>query len=139
MEFKKFADFYIIRLDQNDQIIASLLAFAKKERVRLATIQGLGAVKDFTVGFFNPESRQYQEQKFQGFYEITTLLGNMTTKDGEPYLHVHATFGDENFQILGGHLKEATISVTGEVFIRIIKGEVDRTYQAIGINTIDFK
>lgn len=138
MEYKKFIDQYVIRLDANDKIVESLQRVANNENITLATIEGIGSVKSFTVGFFNPDTKMYQEQRFEGFYEIASLLGNITTKDNKPIIHLHAMFGDDKYKIIGGHLKEATISLTGEIFVKSINGKVDKALSDSGINIINF-
>ena len=49
-----------------------------------------------------------------------------TEKDGEPYLHLHATFCDANMQAHGGHVNELYISATCEMVLRLLPGQVDR-------------
>jgi predicted DNA-binding protein with PD1-like motif len=138
MEYKKFNDQYVLRLDPEDKIIESLKKFALKEHIVLATVEGIGAVKSFTVGFFNPVTKQYQEKQFDGYFEITSLLGNITTKNNEPYFHLHGTFGNDQYLLFGGHLKEATVSITGEIFVKPVAGAVNREMNPIGINIIKF-
>ena len=36
-------------------------------------------------------------------------------------LHLHASISDKNYQVFGGHLFSATISVVGEINVRIEK------------------
>ena len=79
---------------------------------------------------FNPETG------FVDTYE-TTLPGNITTHNNEPYLHVHGTFGDDQYRIIGGHLKEAIISVTSEIVISTIDGTINRKMGEVGINILD--
>jgi predicted DNA-binding protein with PD1-like motif len=138
MEYKKFYDQYVLRLDPEDKIIESLKKFVAKEHVVLATVEGIGAVKSFTVGFFNPVTKQYQEKQYDGNFEITSLLGNITTKNNEPYFHLHGTFGNDQYQLFGGHLKEATISITCEIFIKPVAGALNREMNPLGINIIKF-
>ncbi|HHU79921.1 MAG: PPC domain-containing DNA-binding protein [Bacilli bacterium] len=137
MEYQKFNNHYVIRLDPGDAIIESIKKVAITENITLGSINGIGAVKSFTVGFFNPETKFYQEHTFNGYYEITTLLGNITTHNNEPYLHVHGTFGDDQYRIIGGHLKEAIISVTSEIVISTIDGTINRKMGEVGINILD--
>ena len=51
---------------------------------------------------------------FSGYYELTSLIGNITIKDGKYFSHTHITFSDIKYQILGGHLFDAKITAAGE-------------------------
>ena len=59
MEYRKFGDTYIVRIDRDEEILTQLKVFAEAEGVKLASITGLGAVKDFTVGVFDPGAKVY--------------------------------------------------------------------------------
>jgi predicted DNA-binding protein with PD1-like motif len=39
-------------------------------------------------------------------------------KDGKPFLHLHAFFARRDFSILGGHLREARVHPTLEVWLQ---------------------
>jgi len=67
-------------------------------------------------------------RELAGEYEITNLTGNITTKDGEVYLHLHITLGDEEYKAYGGHLNECWISGTCELVIDIVEGEIGRAF-----------
>ena len=69
MEYRKFGDAYIVRLDRDEEILAQLKIFAEKEQVKLASVTGLGAVKDFTVGVFDSSAKAYKSNRFQGVQE----------------------------------------------------------------------
>ena len=43
MEFKKFNDTYVIRLNKGEEVISSLKELCKNEDIKLAEITGLGA------------------------------------------------------------------------------------------------
>ena len=56
MEYRKFGDTYIVRMDRDEEILAQLKIFAEKEQVKLASVTGLGAVshKCIVVHIFDP-------------------------------------------------------------------------------------
>ena len=71
--------------------------------------------------------------------EITALIGNVSTKDGELYLHIHATLGDDKGLAHGGHLNEAVVSATCELFIRKLDMVIERKADPkTGINLMVF-
>ena len=93
MEYRKFSQGYVLRLDPGEEIVDGLTRLAEQENIQLASVTGLGAANDITVGIFNNAEKQFQARHCQGEYEIASLVGSITRKDGEPYLHLHITFG----------------------------------------------
>ena len=58
--------------------------------------------------------------------EITSLLGSVSTKNGETYLHLHINLCWEDMSVIGGHLNECRISATCAMILRKIDGTVER-------------
>ena len=137
MEYKRFSDTYIVRLDPGEDIVERLMQLARDEGIGLAGINGLGAVDDFTVGVFDREEKRFLPNRFQGAYEIVSLHGTVT--DG-PYLHLHMSAGDRDGHVRGGHLTQARVSVTAEIVVRVIDGRVGRYYDPEqGLNVMTFE
>ena len=112
MEYKRIDDVYVVRLDVGDEIMTSLTDLCNKENIRSATVQGLGVVNDVTVGYYSLEEQRYFPKTFNQQFEMIALNGNITRKDGEPYLHLHIALSDGNYRFFGGHLNNAVISIT---------------------------
>lgn len=139
MEYKRFGSKYVMRMDKGEELVQTLKDFVIKENIKLGYITGLGAVTDVEVGLFNTTEKKYYSQMFKEDYEVTSLHGNISTMNGEAYLHIHMAFSDKNQNTFGGHLNKATICVTGEIVIETIDGEIDREYsEEIGVNLIKF-
>ena len=139
MEFKKFGNQYILRLDKGEEIVGTLQKFCEKERIKAGFIQGIGAVNKAVVGAFNTGTKEFRPTELSGIYEITSLLGNVSEMDGEVYLHLHINLADEKCRTFGGHLKSAVISATGELAIETVEGEAGRKYsEEIGLNLYRF-
>ena len=60
--------------------------------------------------------------------ELTSLTGNITINNGEPFVHTHVTFSDINYKVYGGHLFDAQIAVTGEIIIFTSYDSINRKY-----------
>lgn len=137
MEYKKFKNTIIARIDKNEEILESLKSLAQKESINLAEVSALGAVRSFTVGVFKTEEKIFSPNTFTGEYEIVSLTGTVTTMNGEFYAHIHMSAGDEHGNVFGGHLSEAIVSATCEMVITIIDGSVDRRFdENIGLNLL---
>ena len=139
MEYRVFEDTILVRLDKGDKIAESLLCIAEREHVTLASVSGIGATDNLEVGVFDLEKSCYNHFAFAGNHEINSLAGNLTTMDGKPYLHLHITATGADGKVVGGHLFEATISLTAEIFLHLAGGKVDRKFDpTLGINRMTF-
>lgn len=139
MEYRRFGNTVYVRLDPGEEILEEVKKLAEKEKIALAQISGIGAVNDFTAGVYNTVSKEYHSIRFQGAYEIVSLSGTVTQKDGEVYLHIHMSAGDEEGKVSGGHLNRAVISATGEIVLQITEGTVERKFsKEIGLNLFRF-
>ena len=139
MDYKRFGNTIYLRLDPKEEILEEIGKVAKKENIRLAQVTGLGAINDFTAGVYNTVTKEYHSIQFQGAFEIVSLTGTVTRKDGDVYLHLHIAAGDEEGHVHGGHLNRAIISATAEIQIQMIDGEIGREFsEEIGLNLFKF-
>ena len=139
MEYKKVKNHIIVRLDVGEEIISSIMNILKNEKIAFATITGIGATNDFTVGTYDVTNQLYNKSNYKGVYEIVSLLGNTSTMNNEPYIHIHMSAADKNNNVVGGHLNEAYISATAEIVLNIIETNVDRIKDPnTGLNIFKF-
>ena len=139
MEYRSFNDVYVVRLERGEEILSSLAALCKNEGIELATVEAIGASDHAVVGVYDLNSHQYNRKTLEGSMEITSILGNVTRKDGNPYLHLHITLCGEDAGVIGGHLLECRISLTCEIFVRRVSGNVGRKPdgEGLGLNLFD--
>ena len=139
MQYRVFGDTYVVRLQRGEEVRACLRELCEKESISLGTVSAIGAVNHVVVGVYRVDEQKYVANTFDGVMELTSLMGNITEKDGEPYLHLHATFGDLTGKVIGGHLNEAVVSATCELFVRKVEGHVGRRLDPeTGLNIFDF-
>ena len=139
MEYRKFGHTIVARIDKNEEILEQVKESALKEKIKLASVQALGAVGAFTVGVFKTDEKQYMANEFDGNFEIVSLNGTINTMNREFYCHLHMSAGNEKGEVFGGHLNRAVVSATCEMIIQVIDGVVDRCYdENIGLNLFEF-
>lgn len=139
MEYRRFGDILLVRLDPGEELLDALTKTASREAVAFASVQGIGALSELEVGLFDPEQKVFHSRRFTGYRELTAVDGTITRRDGEPYLHLHVTAADAQGTVVGGHLVRAVISATAELIIRTASAAVGRRYDpAIGLNLLAF-
>lgn len=139
MEYKRFDNTIIARIDKGEEILEQLKVIAINENIKLASINALGAIDDFTVGVYKIDEKKYYSNSFKGYYEITSLTGTISTMDREYYAHLHMSAGNEKGEVFGGHLNRAVVSAVCEMVISVIDGKVDRIYdEGTGLNIFKF-
>lgn len=115
------------RLTKGDDILRSLTAILKTHSISSGLISAIGAVSQAKIGYFNQESKQYEEHLIDEPMEVLSLLGNVSIKNNEAFAHLHITLAKRDLSTIGGHLCEGTtvyalefsiIELTGQAFVR---------------------
>lgn len=140
MEYKKVNNNYIVRIDKGEEVIEKIKELCNKESIKLGTITGIGATNNVEIGLFDINTKEYHSSKLTDIYEITSLIGNISTMNDETYLHIHINISDRNNNAYGGHLNKCYVSATVELFINVIDSQIDRKFnEEIGLNLIDLR
>lgn len=114
-----------------------ILAIAKREKIPTARVEAIGGVKELKLAYFNHESKKYEEHGYHEFLEVTSLLGNITTKEGIPFLHIHGNFGRRDQSVIGGHIMSASVFPILEVVITPTENKALRRFDdELGLNVI---
>ena len=139
MEYRRYGSRILVRLDPGEEVVAGVGAVCDAENIRLGSVSGIGAVNRATIGLFKPDTKEYVSTTLEKPFEITALTGNVSEMDGKRYLHLHITLADVEHNAFGGHLNEAVVSATAEIWIDAADGSVDRVFdQPIGLNLLKF-
>ena len=140
MEYRRFENAFVVRMDRGEEVMATLRALCEREEICLASVEAIGAVDRAVVGLYDVGEKVYHKKEFREPMELTSLMGTVTEKDGKPYLHLHATLCDANMLSHGGHVNELYISATCEMILRLLPGEVGRRPdETTGLNLFDFR
>lgn len=130
---------YILSLDNHVSLMEALAAFCREKNILSGNISGLGAVNSATFRFLNPATKAYVDKSFDEQMELTSVVGNISRKDGEVYLHVHVTASRADYTCIGGHLLDARINGACELFVEDYGLEVGRKPDAeTGLNLYSF-
>ncbi len=113
MQVRKSQNAWVVVLSRGEKVKDSLDAWAKGAGVFGGAVTAIGAVENPTLAYYDLEKKEYLKRTFSGDYELVGLSGNFS----ETGLHAHAVISGPDFAAYGGHLVEATVSITCEVFV----------------------
>lgn len=116
-----------------------MTSFCEQTKVSLENITGIGACNKAVLGVFDCKAQTHIEKEFTGYYEISSLLGNITNLNGKPLIHIHICLSGSNYSTIGGHLHSATINIIGEIIIDVLDGETGRFFDSsVGAELLKF-
>ena len=128
MKYSKDKDKIYLSIDKGECVNASILDIAKRNNITFGWINGIGAISDPEIGYFDVHKKEYIKKVMSGHFELISLLGNITYKEGELFIHSHITFTDTDFRAYGGHLFDCKIAAAGEFIIFMGEEKISRTY-----------
>jgi len=106
----------MLRFDTGDDLIPVLADWCAREGVHAAAVAcGIGMLRDITLGRY--DGREYTTTTVEESSEILSLQGNVSMKEGTPFVHLHVSLADERFHALGGHMFGGTVSMTIEMLL----------------------
>lgn len=109
---------HLLILKRGERIMDSILKACEEHQLEGGRINGIGALCRPELGFYDLKNKSYIRKEFAGDdYELLSLVGNISLKEGKPFAHIHVVLGDREFQTFGGHLFGAEVAVTAEVSI----------------------
>ena len=110
-----------VSLDQGEDLLDGLNRAVAELGFEAATIQVIGGLDAAQVGYFDPERKQYLPTS-TGHVEISSGLGNVSIRDGEPFIHLHLVVTGPDGKAVGGHAMEGCIAFVVEAYLRALSG-----------------
>ena len=126
MQFKCVKKDYFIYIEKNEKIIDTLTQFCMDQGITNANISGIGSVKKSEIGAYDTIAKAYIRKPIPKVWELVNFVGNVTLKDGAPFVHAHVVLSDHDMQTIGGHLFETTVAAVGEFFLQKFDGTAYR-------------
>lgn len=118
MQYKQVDKDYFIYIEKNEKVMDTLTRFCKDQAITNAKISGIGAVKQSEIGAYDTVGKEYIRKQFPDVWELVSYEGNVTLKDGDPFVHGHVVLSNHDMKTIGGHLFEMTVAAVGEFFLR---------------------
>ena len=115
----------LLTLIPGEKIMESVLKASEELGIVSAQVNGIGAVREPEIGAANI-GKGYNTTVLPGVWELINVTGNVSKLNGKLHSHLHVALGGEDFVIRGGHLMEAEIAVTAEIFLTPLEREIKR-------------
>lgn len=132
---------YVLIFDKGDEVVSELNAFATEYALTASRFTGIGACERVTLGFYDLEQKDYQKIEVNEQIEVMSLIGNLSLgPNGEPKVHGHIVVGKADGTAHGGHLLEAVVRPTLELFLIESPAELRRQMNSeVGLPLIDLR
>lgn len=116
------------RLEAGDDLVEEIERLCAERDVGAAWVSVIGAVRRAAFAYYEQGDRRYLELGSDDHHEITGFVGNISLRDGKPFLHAHATFCSVDGSTVGGHLLPGCEVFVAEFTLREMTGvELVRT------------
>lgn len=129
---------FAVVFDAGDEVMSGLLDLARDQSLGASHFTAIGALSDAEVGYFDPPKKDYERIRIGEQVEVLALVGDITLNQGEPMVHAHLVVASRDGTARGGHLFEAHVRPTLEVFLTESPSPLDRRKdEASGLALID--
>jgi hypothetical protein len=132
------AEAWALVFEPGDEAVGTLTDFAVEHDLQAASFTALGAFLSAKVAWFNLDTKEYEEIAVDEQVEALSMVGDLALKDGRPFVHAHAVLARRDGSVIGGHLLEATVRPTLELFLHVYSEPLRRVPDdASGLALID--
>lgn len=109
---------WVLAFHKGDEVMAGVTEFARKHHISAAHLTAIGAFSNATLAWYDVKRKAFRTIPVPSEVEVVSLIGNITVnQDNSPLVHIHCALGNPDGKLVGGHLLEAHVSVTLELFL----------------------
>jgi uncharacterized protein len=112
----------LIGLDHGADMIAQITELARDLEIETAVFSAIGAFSSAELGCYDQVKHEYGKILVDEPVELVSCSGNITIRDGQPFVHAHAALADRDGKVLGGHLMNGTV-FAAEVHLQELLGQ----------------
>jgi predicted DNA-binding protein with PD1-like motif len=129
---------YAVIFATGDEAFSGLMEFAEKYHVTSGHFTAIGALSSATLGWFDLEKKMYRKVPIKEQVEVLSMVGDFALYKDKPALHTHMVVGHRDGTAAGGHVFEAIVSPTLEVFVTVDPIPLNKKLNPeIGLTLID--
>ncbi len=109
------------RLDHGTDIISQITDLAKEKKIETGFLSVIGALSSAELGYYDQVSQKYGKIRIDGPVELVSCSGNISLRDGQPFVHAHAALSDKEGRVWGGHLNSGMV-FAAELYMQELLG-----------------
>jgi hypothetical protein len=129
---------YAIVLAKGDEVMSGLTDFAKQYKVTSASFTAIGAFSHATVAWFDDSKKEFKLNPINQQVELVSMIGNITLVNDQPAVHTHVTVASFDGTVRGGHVINAFVFPTLEVFLTVYPTPLHKeSDESTGLELID--
>ena len=121
----------IVRLKHDADLVQTITELARSKGMEAGSFIAIGALKRARLGYYDQKNNEYREMEIDTPHEMASCIGNVSLKDGEPFVHAHVVLADEAGNTKAGHLFEGIV-FAAEVHLHQLEGpRLERKYDEV--------
>ena len=129
---------YAIVLAKGDEVMSGLTDFARQNKVTSASFTAIGAFSRATVAWFDDTRKEFKLVPINQQVELVSMIGDIALSGDQPVVHTHVAVASSDGTVRGGHVIEAYVFPTLELFITVYPTALHKQLdEATGLKLID--
>ncbi|RQW80779.1 MAG: DUF296 domain-containing protein [Methanothrix sp.] len=90
--------------------------------IATGVFSAIGALSSAELGHYDQVKHEYGKIQVEKPVELVSFSGNISARDGQPFVHAHAVLADRDGKVLGGHLMKGCV-FAAEVHLQELLGQ----------------
>lgn len=112
----------LLRLTHGKDLLEELTAACAEAGATAGTVEVIGAVSSLVLGYYHQDRKEYESHTFEGAWEIASAIGNVSSLDEKPFVHLHVVASGEDGRCVGGHLMPGCAVFAAEASLTALEG-----------------
>jgi predicted DNA-binding protein with PD1-like motif len=108
---------YALIFAVGDEVLSGVTEFAENEGIQSGHLSAIGGFRHGLFGWFDEQQKAFRNIRVDQQVEVCSLLGDIGLADGKPQVHIHGVVAFSSGETRGGHLLEAYVGPTLELFL----------------------
>jgi len=119
---------FVCRLPHDGDLLLELNKICTENDIKCGFISVIGALKCLKLSFYEQDNKKYvdlnsTDVNMNDGMEIVSATGNISIKEGKPFVHIHVIASDKNGKCVAGHLANGSKIFAGEAIIQKFEGK----------------
>jgi predicted DNA-binding protein with PD1-like motif len=106
-----------VRFSTGDELLSGLTDLALKNHITSAYITGIGGLSTGVLGWGDVSNGAFKKIPIDRKAELVSLVGDISMRDGQPYVHLHGVVAFSDGSTRGGHVIEAHVAPVAEIAV----------------------